>query len=99
MFASRDDIDRYLRTWLEKHGQKAPMVIDPGGRLAGEVGADYQLGVKLNVQYTPTIIVVTKDKYQVVFGTKNGPNDATKLAAVIEAAQKQAAPKPSTLKR
>jgi len=90
MFASRDDIDRYLKSWLSRHGQAVPMIIDPGGKLAAEVGADYQFGVHLNVQYTPTIIVATRNKYQVVFGTKNGPNDATKLVGVIQAAQKTA---------
>jgi protein-disulfide isomerase len=90
LFASRDDIDRYLKSWLSRHGQQAPMIIDPGGKLAAEVGEDYAFGKHLNIEYTPTIIVVTKTKYQVVFGTKNGPNDATKLVSVIEAAQKTA---------
>jgi protein-disulfide isomerase len=98
LFASRDDIDRYLKSWLSRHGQQVPMVIDPNGKLAAEVGADYQFGTNLNIEYTPTIIVVTKDKYQVVFGTKNGPNDGTKLVAVIEAAQKSGPAKPSAKK-
>jgi protein-disulfide isomerase len=91
LFASKDDIDRYLRSWLSRHGQNPPMMIDPDGKLAKEVKDDYDFGVHLNVEYTPTIIVVTKDKYQVVYGTKNGPNDATKLVGVIQAAQASAA--------
>lgn len=90
MFSSPDDIDRYTRTWLQKHGQQAPFVLDPGGKLAKEVTAERDLGNRLNVEYTPTIIVVTKDKYQVVFGTKDGQaggNNISRLPAVIEAAQ------------
>ncbi len=90
MFSSPDDIDRYTRTWLQKHGQQAPFVMDPGGKLAKEVTAERDLGNKLNVEYTPTVIVVTKDKYQVVFGTQNGQpggNDISRLPAVIQAAQ------------
>ena len=89
MFATPPDIDRYFRDWLTKHGQHPPMVIDPNGQLAHEVGADLALATKLNVEYTPTIVVVTKDKYQVVFGTKPQPgaNDATRLLPVIQAAQ------------
>lgn len=95
LFSSRDDIDRYLRSWLSRHGQKAPFVIDPDGKLAAAVGADYAFGTKLNIEYTPTIIVATKDKYQVVYGTKDGPNDATRLVAVIQAAQNSGAGKPA----
>ncbi len=90
MFASPDDIDRYTRTWLQKHGQQAPFVLDPGGKLAKEVAADRDLGNRLNVEYTPTIIVVTRDKYQVVFGTKSGQpggDDVSRLLPVIQAAQ------------
>ena len=89
LFSTRDDIDRYLRSWLGRHGQQAPKVIDPGGRLAQEVGADLQFGNQLHVEYTPTIIVVTHDRYQVVYGTapQPGANDITRLIPVIQAAQ------------
>ena len=89
LFANRDDIDRYFRSWLQQHGQKPPMAIDPDGKLNREVGDDLQFGKSLNVEYTPTIIVVTKDKYQVIFGTKPEPgaNDITRLGPVIQAAQ------------
>jgi protein-disulfide isomerase len=87
LISTPDDIDKFLRSWLPKHGQKAPFVIDPSGKLAKEVGEDLQFGTELNIEYTPTIIVATKDQYQVVFGTKDGPNDATKLVGVIQAAQ------------
>ena len=89
LFASRDNIDHYFRSWLTQHGQKPPMMIDPDGKLNREVGDDLQFGNSLNVEYTPTIIVVTKDKYQVIFGTKEEPgaNDITRLVPVIKAAQ------------
>jgi protein-disulfide isomerase len=89
LFASREDIDRYFRAWLQQHGQQPPMAIDADGKLNREVGDDLQFGRSLNVEYTPTIIVVTKDKYQIISGTKEGPgaNDITRLVPVIQAAQ------------
>jgi protein-disulfide isomerase len=66
-----------------------PFVMDPKGELAAEVQADYNLGRRLNVEYTPTLVVVTRDHYQVVCGTKDGPSDPARLLTVVEAAVAQ----------
>lgn len=84
--SSKDDLRQFTEHWMQQHGQKMPAVVDPGGLLAHEVQADYDLGKRLNVEYTPTLVVVTRNNYQVVGGTAEGPNDPTKLAGVVEGA-------------
>jgi hypothetical protein len=75
--ASKDDLQHFTHRWMQQHGRQMPFVIDPKGELAAKVRADYDLGGRLNVEYTPTLVVVTRDHYQVVCGTKNGPSDPT----------------------
>jgi protein-disulfide isomerase len=87
--ANKDDLQQFTRQWMQRHGQPMPFVMDPNGALAAEVRADYNLGRRLNVEYTPTLVVVTRDHYQVVCGTKNGPTDPSQLFSVIEAAVEQ----------
>lgn len=84
--SSKDDLRQFTEHWMQQHGQKMPAVVDPGGKLAAKVQADYDLGKRLNVEWTPTLVVVTRHNYQVVGGTAEGPNDPTKLAAVVEGA-------------
>ncbi|HEV2709360.1 MAG TPA: thioredoxin domain-containing protein [Edaphobacter sp.] len=84
--SSKDDLQQFTQRWMQQHGQKMPSVIDPGGALAKKVQADYDLGKRLNVEWTPTLVVVTRNNYQVVGGTAEGPNDPTKLAGVVEGA-------------
>ncbi len=74
MIASKDDLEKFTQTWLTRHGKQMPFVVDPGGVLAKKVQADYELGTKMNLQFTPTVVVVTRDKYQVVCGVKDHMN-------------------------
>jgi len=89
MISSEDDIHRFLSNWLQKRGRKMPAKLDPTGKLKKEVTADRELGNRLNVEWTPTIVVVTHNNYQVVAGTKDGPNDPTQILAVVKAAMAQ----------
>lgn len=84
--SSKDDLRQFTDHWMQQHGKKMPAVVDPDGALARKVQADYDLGKRLNVEYTPTLVVVTRNNYQVVGGTAEGPNDPTKLAGVVEGA-------------
>jgi protein-disulfide isomerase len=79
-----------MSKWLAEHGKKMPAAIDPTGKLAKEVSADRELGRRLNVEWTPTVVVVTRDNYQVVCGTKDGANDPAQITAVVKAAMEQA---------
>ena len=83
--ASRDDLQRFNESWFPKHGQKMPFVIDPDGSLTKKVQADYDLGRRLNITQTPTVVVVSDHKYQVVCGTPEA-TDPTQLLPVVEAA-------------
>ncbi len=85
--ASKDDLQHFTQVWLQRHGQTMPFVLDPDGALAKAVQADYDLGVHINLTHTPTVLVVTKDRQQVVCGTgANETSDPSKIYPVVEAA-------------
>ena len=50
---------QYTETWAAHHNLQLPFAIDPEGRLAAEVKADYALGQRVGIEHTPTIWVVT----------------------------------------
>ena len=88
--ASKDDLQNFTRRFMQQHGQSMPFVVDPTGALARQVQADYDLGVKLNVTRTPTIVVVSSNgHYETVSGNENGTNDPNRLFTVVDAALKQ----------
>ena len=89
LIESKDDIAQFTRKWMQQHGHAMPFVLDPTGSLAAEVKADYDLGRRLNIYATPTIVVVTQHKYQVVCGTET-LQDATRLFPILKAAVAQA---------
>jgi protein-disulfide isomerase len=84
--ANKDDLYQFTSGWLQKHGRKMPSAVDPDGTLAKEINADVDLGKRLNVGYTPTVVVVTTKAYQVVCGTGEGANDPTQILPVVKAA-------------
>jgi protein-disulfide isomerase len=57
--ASKDDLNRFTQEFFTSHGKQLPFVLDPSGELQKEVDADHNLGMKLGVMHTPTIVVVT----------------------------------------
>jgi protein-disulfide isomerase len=86
--ASKDDLQRFTQRFMQQHNQPMPFVLDPGGALAAKVRADYEVGRRLNVEFTPTVVVVTRDRYQVLCGTRTG-NTPEKLAPTVAAALAQ----------
>ena len=86
---SKDDWNGYTRRWMQQHGQAMPFVADPTGEELRKVMADYHLGERLNVTRTPTIVVVTANKWQIVSGSEGGSNDVNRIFSIVEAAQKQ----------
>ena len=92
---SKDDLQRFTSRWLQQHGQRMPFVLDPSGALAAKVQADFELGRRLNVTHTPTIVVVTRNNYQIVCGTET-LKDPNQLFPILRAAiaQTSDAPKP-----
>ncbi len=89
--SSKDDLQQYDALWMKRHNLPMPSPLDPGGALAAKVKADFDLGQRLHVTLTPTVIVVTPDHYQVVCGTQGGSNDPAQLDAVVAAALAQTA--------
>ncbi len=78
-----DDLHSFTEKFAKDHGIALPFVIDPQGKLAAAVKADYDLGVKLGVHQTPTVWVVI-DKHGVVSATE--VKDFTKLYAMLDTA-------------
>ncbi len=60
---SKDDMLSFTRQFFKSHGLAMPFVPDPTGQLTKEVQADYDLGQKLGVQHTPTIIVCSQREW------------------------------------
>jgi hypothetical protein len=75
----RDFTDKFAKT----AGIAMPFAIDPQGKLAAEVKADYALGQRIGIEHTPTIWVVTAS-------SKGAPFvevvDRTKLYQLIDQA-------------
>ena len=49
----------YAEKFAEEHKVDLPFVIDPGGKLAGLVNADRDLGKAIKLDHTPTIYIVS----------------------------------------
>jgi len=56
---TKDDLRAFTEKFAQQHGIQLPFVMDPQGKLADEVKADYALGERLGVHQTPTVWVVT----------------------------------------
>lgn len=56
---TKDDLRAFTEKFAQQHGIAMPFVLDPQGKLEGEVKADYNLGLRLGVHQTPTVWVVT----------------------------------------
>ena len=56
---TQDDLRNFTQKFATDHKLALPFVVDPQGKLAAEVKADYALGQSIGIQHTPTIWVVT----------------------------------------
>ena len=54
-----DALAQFTQKYAQSHGVAFPFAVDPQGRLAAEVKADYALGQRVGIEHTPTIWVVT----------------------------------------
>jgi protein-disulfide isomerase len=77
--ASKDDLNAFTQKYFQSHGRAMPFVVDPTGRFAAEVNADYTLGERVGLTQTPTIFIVTQKGYQQV-------SDVTQLYAMLDTA-------------
>jgi len=54
-----DILASYTQKFAQSHGIALPFAIDPQGKFAALVKADYALGQRVGIEHTPTIWVVT----------------------------------------
>jgi len=85
---SKDDLSTFTQQFFQSKGTPLPFVVDPTGKLAQEVDADRNLGLKLGVVHTPTIVVVTRKRWIEVL-------DPSDLYSAIDQAQAMLANAPS----
>jgi protein-disulfide isomerase len=60
-------ITQYTQNFAQSHGIALPFAVDPQGKLAAEVKADYALGQRIGIEHTPTIWVVTNGTHAAPF--------------------------------
>lgn len=53
-----DNIQRFGEQFASSHGLTLPADVDPDGKLAAAVQADYDLGTRIGLEYVPLIFVV-----------------------------------------
>jgi protein-disulfide isomerase len=56
---TKDDLRQFTEKFAQQHGVALPFVMDPQGKLAAEVKADYALAQRMGVNQTPTTYIVT----------------------------------------
>jgi len=101
---SRDVLRQFTEKFAQNHSVSLPFAMDPQGKLAADVKADYALGQRVGIEHTPTIWVVTAN-------SKGAPFvevvDRSKLYQLIDQAfadtasaapAKPATPKPAVKK-
>ena len=73
-----------------------PFVVDPDGKFAGEVKADFALGQRVGIEHTPTIYVVSNKSYGKPFVEVV---DRSKLYSIIDEMKSQAGPATPTAEK
>lgn len=82
--ASKDDLVTFTHRFFQSHKLNEPFVIDPAGRFAAEINADYTLGERIGITQTPTIWVVSQKNWVQV-------TDINQLYATIDTMESQVA--------
>jgi len=61
------ELQQFTQRFADAHKVALPFAIDPMGKLAQEVKADYALGQKIGIEHTPTIWIVTNAAHAAPF--------------------------------
>jgi protein-disulfide isomerase len=77
------DLAKFTQQFAQTNKVALPFAVDPMGRLAAEVKADYALGQRVGIEHTPTIWVVTDGSHGTPFVEVV---DRTKLFQLLDAA-------------
>ena len=78
-----DQLRQFTEKFAASHGVALPFAIDPMGKLAAEIKADYALGQRIGIEHTPTIWIVTNAAHGAPFVEVV---DRSKLFQLIDAA-------------
>lgn len=60
--ANISDLVNYTQQFAKSNGIDFPFAVDPQGKLAAAVKADFSLGQRVGIEHTPTIYVVSNTK-------------------------------------
>lgn len=82
-----DQLRQKTQSFADWHKVILPFAVDPMGRLAQEVKADYALGQKIGIEHTPTIWIVTNAAHAAPFVEVV---DRSKLYQLIDQAEAEA---------
>jgi len=80
-------LTQFTEKFATEHGLALPFAVDPEGKLAAEVKADYALGQRIGIEHTPTIWIVTSAAHAAPFVEVV---DRTKLFQLIDQALAEA---------
>lgn len=85
---TKPELRTFAENFAQQHAIGFPFVIDPQGKLAAQVKADYALGQRVGIQHTPTIWVVTDQTKGVPYVEVVDPNH---LYSIIDQALEETA--------
>lgn len=81
--ASKEDLRNFTQGFMSKAGKQMPFVVDPTGEYDREVNQSTAEGIKFGLQHTPTVFVVTPNRWIEVA-------DVDQIYAAIDQAQAEA---------
>jgi len=87
--ADQTALQRYTQNFAAERQISLPAALDPDGKLAGKVMADFHLGQRIGIEHTPTVFVVSLNAPAHPFVETI---DGQKLNRAIEEAQKRTGP-------
>ena len=90
---TQDQLRAFAEKFASDHKLAFPFAVDPQGKLAGLVHADYDLGQSVGIQHTPTIWVVTNKTSGVPFVEVV---DRSRLYQIIDSAVAETKSSPAT---
>ena len=91
--SSKDDLHNFNQSFMNAHGKPMPFVVDPTGEYDRDINTTTAQGIKLGVQHTPTIVVVTQNHWIEVA-------DVAQMYAAIDQAEADASrTAPATVKK
>ncbi len=86
---TKENLRMFAERYAKAKNVELPFMLDPQGQIAAKIKADVDLGQRIGLTETPTIVVVTNKDWKQVGG------DHSQLYAVVEQMKKEAGPAPA----